>query len=137
MSPWTALASELLPPRLQEFVRLIGLPATLRMVERFGGLRIYIPATAMPDHPFAELVGMDNFTRLCEEYSADGHGLRFELPRALHALNAVRNAQIRADHLAGISARDLAAAHRVTERHIERIVADVQPHNDRQADLFP
>lgn len=136
MSAWTVLATELLPPRLQEFVRLIGLPATLRMVERFGGLRIYIPATAAPDHPFAEIVGMENLAKLCEEFSADGHGLRFELPRALHALNAVRNAQIRADYQTGISARDLAATHRITERHIERIVADIQPHNDRQADLF-
>lgn len=136
MSTWTALANELLPPRLQEFVRLIGLPATLRMVERFGGLRIYIPATATPDHPFAEIIGIDNLAKLCQEYSADGHGLRFELPKALHALNAVRNAQIRADYESGASARSLAGQHRVTERHIERIVADVQPHNDRQAPLF-
>ncbi|CAN5434967.1 hypothetical protein BH10PSE18_BH10PSE18_18630 [soil metagenome] len=132
MKGWTDLATELLPQRLQEFVRLIGLAPTMRLVDRFGGLRIYIPATATEDHAFAELIGVENLGKLCQEYSHGGLGLRFELPSATRALNAVRNAQIRSDYQAGKSARELASEHRLHERHIERIVADVQVKDTRQ-----
>ena len=133
MTAWTVLADELLPKRLQEFVHLIGLPATMLMVERHGGLRIYIPAFPTQDHPFAELIGYDNFCALCAEYGMDGHGLRFELPRALRALNAVRNARIRSDYEGGKTVRLLAAEHKLTERHVTRIVADIEPKDERQA----
>ena len=135
MKSWTALASELLPPRLQEFVRLIGLPATMLLVERFGGLRIYIPAAATVDHPFAELIGYDNLVKLAEQYGIDGTGDRFLLPRAERALNAVRNAQIRTDDVESKSLRELAIEHQLTERHVSRIVAGMQTSGDRQATL--
>lgn len=135
MKGWTDLASELLPPRLQVFVRTIGLPATMLMVEHFGGMRIYIPATPSPDHPYADLIGWDNFARLCREIGIDGTGDRFLLPRAQRALNAVRNAQICADYRGGKSARTLASEHRLTERHIERIVSAVHVADDRQTSL--
>lgn len=122
---WSALANELLPPRLQEFVRLIGLAPTMRLVERFGGLRIYIPAKATADHPLAELIGQENLAKLAEQYGIDGTGDRFLLPRAERALNAVRNARIRADYAASKSLRELAIEHRLTERHVSRIVADM------------
>jgi Mor family transcriptional regulator len=126
MKPWTVLANDLLPQRLQEIVRLIGLQATLSLVERLGGLRIYIPAEATPEHPIAALIGVENLAKLCAEYSVDGIGLRFELPNAKRALNAVRNAQIREQFAASKSVRDLAAEHRLTERHVTRIVADME-----------
>lgn len=135
MVTWTDLAAELLPPRLQEFVRLIGLPATMLLVERFGGLRIYIPANPTQDHPFAELIGYENLAALSSEYGIDGTGLRFELPRAMRALNAVRNARIRSDFLGGKSVRALASANRLTERHVTRIVADIEQKDERQAGL--
>ena len=36
------VAAELLPPLLQRFVELIGLAATMQLVERFGGVRDYL-----------------------------------------------------------------------------------------------
>lgn len=135
MTSWTVLAADLLPPRLEEFVRLIGLPATMLLVERFGGLRIYIPVSPTQEHPFAELIGFENLCALSAEYGIDGTGLRFELPRALRALNAVRNARIRSDFIDGLSVRKLAAEHRLTERHVTRIVADVELKDERQAGL--
>lgn len=121
----TALASELLPPRLREFVRLIGLPATLRLIERYGGLRIYIPAHPAPDHPFAGLIGFDKLRALSAEYAVDGTGLRFVLPKAQRAFDAIRNEQIRTDFSTGKSVRALAAEHRLVERQVARIVADI------------
>lgn len=121
---WSMLDAALLPPRLQEFARVIGLDATMRLVERYGGRRIYVPATPRPGHPLAELIGHERFVLLCEEFSADGHGLRFELPKADRVLNALRNARIRADYGTRKSLRKLALEHGLTERHIARIVAD-------------
>jgi Mor family transcriptional regulator len=131
MHGWTDLATDLLPKLLQEFVRLIGIEATLRLVERFGGLRIYIPLDPKPEHHLAQLIGLDNLAKLAQVYGGESH---FELPKALHALTAVRNAKIRADYRFK-SIRELAAEHHLTERHVTRIVAgaDVE---DPQANLF-
>lgn len=135
MKPWTALATELLSPKLQELVELIGLSATMSMVERFGGLRIYIPANPPEEHPFAEVIGYANLVKLAEAIGVDGQGDRFLLPKAMRALNAVRNARIRDDYQAGKSTRTLAIEHHLTERHIERIVSGVRPTNERQTNL--
>lgn len=120
-----ALASALLPPRLREFARLIGLPATLQLVEHYGGLRIYIPAHPTPDHPLAALIGFDKLSALSDEYSIDGTGLRFVLPKAQRAFDAIRNEQIREDFSRGKSIRILAVEHSLVERQVSRIVADI------------
>ncbi len=135
MTDWTTSATQLLPPRLQEFVRLIGLPATMALVQRFGGLRIYIPATATPDHAFAEVIGLENLAKLSAEIGVDGTGDRFLLPKADRALIAVRDARIRAE-FATKSTRMLAAEYGLTERHITRIVGPSAPKNGDQAVLF-
>lgn len=130
----TAPAEELLPPLLQQFVRLIGLPATLRFVEQYGGVRVYIPAEATAEHPFAELIGLDNLRALCAEFSQDGHGLRYPMPKATAALTAVRNARIREEYKHR-TARELALIYRLTERSVERIVAGAEQASDLQAQL--
>lgn len=126
-----SLSIELLPKLLQDFVRLIGLPATMLLVERFGGLRIYIPNNPKPDHHFAQLIGFANLVKLAEVYGREDH---FQLPKALRALKALRDTEIRAQHWRK-SIRQLAAEHNLTERHIVRILGS-DPINDDQAKLF-
>jgi Mor family transcriptional regulator len=130
MKPWTDLSTELLPKVLQEFVRLIGLHATMLLVERFGGLRIYIPLHPTADHHFAQLIGWDNLQKLSQVYGREDH---FQLPKAERALTAVRNAKIKSEY-GPKSIRQLAAEHRLTERHVTRIVG--APTNDDQVELF-
>ena len=62
--------SDLLPPLLQDFERIIGLAATLDLVRAYGGLRIYIPTPARvrPDHPIAKIIGVDALMALAEVY---------------------------------------------------------------------
>ncbi|WP_234192367.1 hypothetical protein [Pseudacidovorax sp. NFM-22] len=93
-------------------MRLIGLPATLRFVEQYGGVRVYIPAQANAEHPFAELIGLDNLRALCAEFSHDGYGLRHPMPTATAALTAVRNDRIREKHKHR-TARELALIYRL------------------------
>jgi len=127
---WSDLSTELLPKVLQEFVRLIGLHATMLLVERFGGLRIYIPLNPTADHQFAQIIGFENLVKLSQEYGREDH---FELPKAARALRALRDAKMRAEY-GPKSLRQLAAEHQLTERQVTRIVGAAV--NDDQAELF-
>lgn len=118
---WAELPLARLSPRLQEFEQLIGIDATMRLVERFGGLRIFIPANPKSDHPYAEIIGFENLVKLSKEYSSDGLGLRMTLPTANSAFLAQRDARI----LSGFShksTRELAREYGLHERQITRIV---------------
>jgi Mor family transcriptional regulator len=129
---WSDLSIELLPKVLQEFVRLIGLHATMLLVERFGGLRIYVPLNPTADHHFAQLIGLENLQKLSQVYGREDH---FELPKAERALIALRNAKIKADY-GPKSIRQIAAEHRLTERHVVRILGTEADKNDGQPGLF-
>ena len=138
MKPWTDFAEELLPPLLQDFVRLIGLQPTMALVQRFGGLRIFIPTTdrVTADHQFAQIIGTDNLAKLADAYGGLEH---FQLPKAEKALLAVRNARIAADYRTTKTARQLAAEHRLTEGQVVRILSAqgaTAPTDRRQAPLF-
>ena len=138
MKDWTNLATDLLPPVLQDFVRLIGLQPTMALVERFGGLRIYIPTPerVTADHQFAQIIGMANLLKLADAYGALEH---FQLPKAEKALLAVRNARIAADYRTTKTARQIATEYRLTEGQIVRILAAqgvTAPAERRQTLLF-
>lgn len=133
-----AIPLDLLPPLLQDFVRLIGLDATMALVKHSGGLRIYIPTPdrATPEHSFANVIGLDNLLALAEEYGGLPH---FQLPKAEKALIAVRNARIAQAYSTHKTARELAAEHGLTEGQIVRIVAAMgatAPVDRRQTALF-
>lgn len=132
MKSWADLSTDLLPRVLQDFVRLIGLHATMLLVERFGGLRIYIPLHPSPEHHFAQLIGLANLQKLSAVYGREDH---FELPKAERALLALRNARIKAEY-GPKSIRQLAAEYQLTERHVTRIVGTPDPRNDDQPELF-
>lgn len=130
--------SDLLPQLLQDFERLIGLPATLDLVRVYGGLRIYIPTPARvhAEHTLAKIVGVDRLQALAKVYGGEAH---FTLPKAEKAILALRNARIAHAYGHHKTVRELAAEHRLTERQIERIVAAAgisAPSDRRQATLF-
>lgn len=131
MKTWADLSTELLPKVLQEFVRLIGLHATMLLVEKFGGLRVYIPLNPTADHHFAQLIGLSNLEKLSQVYGREDH---FELPKAQRALLALRNAKIMAEY-GPKSIRQLAAEYQLTERHVTRLVG-AAARNEDQSELF-
>lgn len=138
MKSWTDLATDLLPPVLQDFVRLIGLQPTMALVERFGGLRIFVPTPerCTDEHQFAQIIGTANLVKLADAYGGLEH---FQLPKAEKALLAVRNARIAADYSTTKTARQLAAEHRLTEGQVVRILSAqgaTAPSDRRQAALF-
>ncbi|HEU0283270.1 MAG TPA: hypothetical protein VFQ99_05760 [Gallionella sp.] len=122
---------ELLPPILQDVVELIGLHLTMKLVETHGGTRLFVPKREVADdHPLARLLGSEAAQKLVDAYGGAEH---FDIPLALRALKAVRNAQIRAERPHS-SLRLMALRYRTTERNIRLICGELV--DDRQDRLF-
>lgn len=124
--------ASLLPGVLREMVSCIGLQATLRIVEHYGGVRLYVPVEIEADHPIAQMIGLDAARKLAAEYGGQDH---FDIPRAAAALRAVRARQIRADRATGMTHRALARKYHLTERWIRHVLGDEET-TAEQAGLF-
>ena len=121
-----------LPGILQEIAEMIGLPATLKLVEAYGGVRLYIPKRYDPDHPLVKLIGHAHAARLCETYGGEMH---FDIPRAVAATRAARDARIRNDRSMRATHRELALRYMLTERQIRNILGEDKG-DVRQVALF-
>lgn len=125
---------EHLPERARAIAELIGMPATLKLVERYGGMRIYVPQTIPPAHTLVDLIGRDAAERLARAFGGDEH---FDLPRCTVAARRVRDALLVADFLAEMSHRQLAGKYQLTERGVRKIIARAGiSADDRQPVLF-
>jgi hypothetical protein len=117
------------PEIVQDLAEAIGLPATVRLVEQFPGVRLYVPKKPTPG--LIELIGQEPTEQLVAIYG----GELVPIPRCVVALRARRNAQLFAARIAGKSLRELALAFALSERHVCRILV-AGPDNDAQLDLF-
>lgn len=125
---------EHLPERGRAIAELIGMPATLKLVERYGGVRIYVPQTVPPAHPLVDLLGRDAAERLACAFGGDEH---FDVPRCVLAARRVRDTVLVADFLSGLSHRQLALKYQLTERGVRKIIARAGvTADDRQPELF-
>ena len=130
-----------LPEVVQTLEGVIGLHAALKLVDRYGGTRVWVPALVDADHPLAKLLGEQEAQGVAQIY-----GRRWlSVPRCAALLRAERARQVRARYDAGDDPRTLARAYRLTERTIWRILGS--PSSDgrrkrpaavdpRQRDLF-
>ena len=123
-----------LPRLLREMVALIGMQATLAIVQHYGGVRLYVPITMTPEHILARQIGVDAACKLSAEYGGLDH---FYIPRAAVALRSARNTEIVDKFVKGITLRQLALSYGMTERGVTKILAtqDVA-RDDRQTGLF-
>lgn len=115
----SAAVLPLLPTRLRDLARLIGLATAMTIVQHYGGRRLYIPSRAAVDHPLVALIGFEGLETLCKAYGLEDH---FDVPKAAAALRFLRDEKIRSEQ--GIkSTRVLAFEHGMTERQIWKILA--------------
>lgn len=121
-----------LPPRLAALAGLIGLSATLRLVEARGGTRIYVPDMASAEHWLARLLGLTALQQLVAEHARD----YIELDRAAAALRAARDRKIVADHAGGTSTATLALENGLTQRQVFNILARAADVDVDEPDLF-
>lgn len=132
MQAWADLSTGLLPQVLQDFVRLIGLPATMQVVSRHGGRRLYIPLNPTPDHHLAQLIGLEKLAQLSAVYGREDH---FDIPKAVVALRHLRDQRIRSE-IGPKSASKLAAENNLTERQIWNIIGRAPDENRNQVSMF-
>ena len=106
------------PGIYQDMAQTIGDDATAKLVEQYGGTRLYIPYKLNPEHPLCQLLGHETSQQLSSEYG----GMTVEIPRAIMLQIRKRNELIMADSAAGMSQSKLARKYRLTERTIRKII---------------
>jgi hypothetical protein len=84
---------EHLPKSAQNLIALIGLPATLRLVDTHGGSTVYLYNSSTSMERMMATVGLDNAMVLLKFYDNSP----FTVPMCMLALKAVRNAEIIAE----------------------------------------
>lgn len=109
-----------LPERAADIARVVGLAATLVIIERWGGRRLFVPRVKglRPGHPLVQAVGY-RAARALAEYIDGGE---IVIPNASRALKGARHRAIRAARGA-MTAAECAIAFGITERRVYAIWA--------------
>lgn len=120
---------------LGEIAEVAGLHATLVVVERWGGIRLYVPE---PDklretHPLVEAVGRDAAEAIAQRFQ----GEEILVPCTPRPVRAARDRRIRAEHDpdAGVSASVLARRWGLSLRMVRYILAE-SGHGDDLCDAL-
>ncbi len=127
----TDIDESLLPGVLREMNELIGITATMAIVQQFGGVRLYVPISIPSGHILINLVGIQNAEKLADRFGGQEH---FDIPKAEAALRQVRDHEIK-QHWPQLSQRELALKYRLTERRVREILGSEQP-GSNQMRLF-
>lgn len=101
-----------------ELEGLIGPEGLRALSEARGGRRLYVPRSVRAGHWLAEALGLEVAEQLAFQYG----GCRIDVPSTPPPSD--RNGRIRALRRAGVSTAGIAAAVRLSERQIRRILRD-------------
>lgn len=137
MSVQPEILEEDLPGSVADIAQAIGVPATLKLIERFGGSRVYVPEweRITEDHAIARAIGLAAacaVAKLCAKN-------RLEMPRAASAFRRARDRAIREDSRSA-SVSNLAFKYRLSERRVYQIrslPARASQGRDKQPSLMP
>ncbi|MGB1762983.1 Mor transcription activator family protein [Alloalcanivorax xenomutans] len=129
--PLDGIFVEDLPELLQEISQLIGIPATLLLVEHFGGIHLFIPTHFSDQRAFVAVVGHRAASLLIQQYG----GNTLYIARAASALRALRNMEIAGRFEGGLSAERLAREYGVSVRQIWNILK--RPETVRRRETTP
>lgn len=115
------------PASLVSLAELIGMAATLRLVEAYGGDGVYVPQTVDPDKPFVQIAGLTAAEILVQHYG----GERLEIAN----LAGVRHKKPFIAEAKGTVA-EVAKRFSVSARWVRYCRASIRP-DDRQLEMFP
>lgn len=103
---------------LEELERVLGVQLMPRLIERFGGTRVYFPDAKKltATHPLAVSIGLEAAKRICSQWKSE----RLYIPRAALARNE-RDRKLLADART-MSVSQLAREHKLTERAVYLIL---------------
>jgi len=123
-----AIDERLLPGIVREIADLIGLHATLKLVEHYPGIEMWVPGNYDPDHVLVKIIGHEAASKLVDNYGGES----YQMPKCVDAIRAVRNTRICASDK---SQRQLAIEHGLTVRQIRNIQNGIE-FDDGQDELF-
>ncbi|MBF0456248.1 MAG: helix-turn-helix domain-containing protein [Magnetococcales bacterium] len=115
------ISIENLPMSLQDIGVEIGINATLKLSEEFGGIEICPPRDAdriTEDHRISKAIGLPAAQKLVRLVGGD----RFYIPKMDKIKLNVRHVEIVRRYDQGEAVRDIAQAFGLSERHIWRIL---------------
>lgn len=117
-----------LPPTLHDIARVVGVQGVVKLVEAYGGVRLYVPQALDADHTLARLLGLPSAQSLAALLGGDC----IDVPRCHRAAKRARDAALMRDAAMGMSQRDLARKYLMTERNVRLIWRAAEDQDDRQ-----
>ncbi len=107
-----------LPETLTAMAHIIPRAAVLKIVDRFGGTRVYVARQPGADNELAQLIGLSAARLLGGHYG----GEFVEVPRASALRRALRNHEMQRLRESGYSLAKLARKYCMTQRQVRRIL---------------
>lgn len=107
-----------MPPSARDLVNVLGFAATMDLLNRFGGKRIFIPNRLTDDAKIVGQIGREAAEKLVERMP----GTRMEPPMLTSIERLLRDNAIRADFDSGMDIPELVDRYRITQRHIRRLL---------------
>lgn len=106
---------------LFDIIQAIGLGSAMKLVEHFGGTRIYLPLpeNVGPDNDVAKVIGVDATRKLAAMWAQE----RPSIPLARRHLRAIVKAEILRER-DKLTVPDLARKYETTERNIYRYLSE-------------
>ncbi len=114
---------------LTEIADVIGLPACLELVRRWGGRDLYVPAVIDRMHPIAFAIGFEAAQKLAAEYPC----CTLSLPIERNATIDLRNTLIYQEWKDGASVLRLSHRWGLTRPGIDAVLAKMQDRETRAA----
>ncbi|HEY9200743.1 MAG TPA: hypothetical protein VIQ81_04015 [Gammaproteobacteria bacterium] len=109
----------LLPPQTRELVKIIDLPDTIKLLEAYGGQRVWIPLGKSHDTYLHKTISHESVMKLASSQYA---GQRLTLPKADKILSQIRNLHIQSSP--NVPKSVLARQYNLTVRQVQRIRND-------------
>lgn len=108
----------------QDLSDIAGSEISKRLMEEFGGTKVYVPMTANKAHRAGKRL-IEILGSLSERVLREFGRLIIYIPLPSGAaLLAERNAEIIAMHAAGSTTREIVCAHRVSNRWVKKIIQE-------------
>ena len=128
-----------MPATARELVEVIGFDATLDVLRKFGGKRLFVPSKLVEgfSHRIVDELGLEVAEKLVEAMG----GSRLEPPMLASVERLLRDNAIRADYDSGsYTMDDLVDRYHVTQRHLRKVLkaspSTMPRHRPQRHDTF-
>ena len=105
---------------LHDLHQLLGQEAVSALVQRWGGVRLYVPTKFRPDHPIAQCISQQHFRTLVDHYG----GETLSIPR--HVQAPIKKSAIIDLLDRSLSHRQIALKVGVSQRYVEKVAAMIR-----------